>query len=98
MDSALPPSAKAQHNPFLLARWSNRSLRGELAKRPSSRAYKWFEANTVVHITATAAVSLYIVGHHSIDSCCVRTGPHFNKQFRVYDHPWTGGHNAKCRR
>src|SRR6516162_2839828 len=37
-------------------------------------------------------------GHHSIDSCCVRTGPHFNKQFRVHDHPWTGGHNAKCRR
>jgi len=33
----LTPSAKAQHNPFLLASRSNHSFSGELAKRPSSR-------------------------------------------------------------
>jgi hypothetical protein len=58
----LTPSAKAQHNPFLLARRSNHSLSGEFAKRPSSRAYKRLGTNIASHTIMTAKLmSLYIV-------------------------------------
>ena len=53
----LTPSAKVQHNPFLLASRSNHSLSGELAKRPSSRACDWFGTNIVMHTTAATTLN-----------------------------------------
>src|SRR5215831_16797274 len=64
------PSAKAQHNPFLLPRCSNHSFSGEPAKRPSSRANISPGASVIrQNVTAVRPTSLYIVA--SIDRCRV---------------------------
>jgi len=40
---------------------AGKQRRGELANRPSSRAYEWFGTTTVTHNAVKAAASLYIV-------------------------------------
>src|SRR6516162_9656210 len=83
----LTPSAKAQHNPFLLARRSNHSLSGELAKRPSSRACEWFATNTVMHSTATAMVSRYLVVTTTSRGAAYALGRIAMDSFTVRGHP-----------